>query len=745
MGCRSSKRDEFYAHSLEGRPPSEWHLLEDHLRDTAEKAAEFAAAFGSAEWGRLAGLWHDLGKCREEFQERLEGSPERVDHAAVGAAMGVSKDAHLAIPLAFSIAGHHGGLPNLNLWEAGSPRPLRERITEGLAILDRVLHAVPSDTAEQPIPSLPGFLQEMDLPDKRLGCRRTAFWIRFLFSALVDADFLDTEAFFRPGIREAATTGYTDIATLQERLDHHIAVRFNGVESTDVNVARREVLEACRRKAEKPPGVFTLTVPTGGGKTLSGMAFALNHAERYGMRRVIYVAPFTSIIEQNAKAYRKALGADNVIEHHSNLDPEQETDRNRLASENWDAPIIVTTAVQFFESLFANKPSRCRKLHNVARSVIILDEAQKVPIRYLSVILEALKELAAHYGCTVVLATATQPALGQRESLPEGFETAEEIAPDASCFAERLRRVSIHWPDPDGPAVEWPDLADRVAREKQVLVVVHRRQDARDLARLLPEEGRFHLSALMCGAHRSDVLDRVRETLKAEAPCRLVSTQVVEAGVDIDFPVVYRALGGLDSVVQAAGRCNREGELDEGRVIVFRAPTRPPHGTLSKGLGVTESMLRQTGGTLDAADPGVFTDYFRRLYLGEDLDAKGLRADLAGFNFATAARKFRLIEDGFTHPVVVPYGEAMERVESLRKALESQDGLAARRALRALQPYTVNVYDRDYGRLHDAGALETMAETVEIIAEPFRSRLYDPVFGLLLEDPLTPDPDSMIA
>jgi len=660
--------------------------------------------------------------------------------------MGPSREARLGVPLAFVIAGHHCGLPNLSRWESGTPTPLKERIAEGQGALEEARDVMPADIAKQPIPPLPLFLQSTDPGDKQVASRRTAFWIRFLFSALVDADFLDTEDFHRPGMREATTAGYDDIPSLRERLDQYLAAAFGDVDPTDMNAVRRDVLDACRRAAEKPPGVFTLTVPTGGGKTLSGMAFALGHAERHGMRRVIYVAPFTSIIEQNAEAYHRAFGAKNVIEHHSNLDPEQETDRNRLASENWDAPVIVTTAVQFFESLFASKPSRCRKLHNVARSAIVLDEAQKVPIRYLSVILEALKELVAHYGCSVVLATATQPALGKRDSLPEGFEWAEEIAPDASGLA---RRVRIHWPAPDAPAVEWPDLAGRVAREAQVLVVVHRRQDARDLARLLPEEGRFHLSALMCAAHRSDVLSRVRRSLEAKAPCRLVSTQVVEAGVDIDFPVLYRALAGLDSVVQAAGRCNREGTRGEGRVTVFRAPTQPPFGTLRHGLVVTEAMLRQTGVTLDSTDPGVFEDYFRRLYLCEDQDAKGLRADLAAFNFATAARKFRIIEDAFACPVVVPYGEAMDRVAALRQALEARDGLAARRALRALQPYTVTVYDADYGesdykRLRETGALESVGDLVDVLAEPFH-HLYDgETFGLVLDDPLASDPESMI-
>ena len=743
--------DGYFAHSPDdpNRPTSEWHLLEDHLRATAEKAAAFAETFGSAEWGRLAGLWHDIGKYQQTFQERLKGSSEQVDHASTGAALGIEKAPRLAAPLAFVIAGHHGGLPNASLWEAGSPQPLKERIAEGQAVLERVRHAVPTDMADQHVPYLPDFLQSGNREDRRLASRRTAFWIRLLYSALVDADFLDTEVFFRPGVREAATSGYDDIPRLRARLDEYLASKFGKANPTHVNVARREVLDACRRKAVSRPGVFTLTVPTGGGKTLSGMAFALRHAERHGMQRVIAVVPYTSIIEQNAKAYREALGAENIVEHHSNLDPDKETDRNRLASENWDAPVIVTTGVQFLESLFANRPSRCRKLHNVARSVILLDEAQTLPTQYMSVVLEILKELVAHYGCSLVLSTATQPALGKRDTLPEGFETTEEIAPDASGLAQRLKRVRLEWPDLDAPPAEWPDLARRVAQHDQVLVVVHRRRDARDLALLLPEEGRFHLSALMCAAHRSAVLEQVIQALKAGQTCRLVSTQVVEAGVDIDFPVLYRALGGLDSVVQAAGRCNREGTRDEGRVILFRAPTQPPPGTLCKGLGVTESMLRQTGGTLDATDPGAFTDYFRRLYLGEDLDAKGLRADLAAFNFATVAHKFRIIDNAFARPVVVPYGRAMKRAAVLRKALEARNGPAARRALRTLQSYTVTVYDSeydksDYKRLHRAGALESVGDLIEVLTEPFHHRYDGDTFGLALEEPLEPDPESMI-
>jgi len=479
------------------------------------------------------------------------------------------------------------------------------------------------------------------------------------------------------------------------------------------------------------------------------MSFALRHAERHGLRRVIVVIPYTSIIEQNAAEYARALGPENVIEHHSGFDPAREAERRgeqvcrrrELACENWDAPVIVTTSVQFFESLFANSPSRCRKLHNVARSVLVLDEVQTIPPAFLLCIVEALGELVDHYGCSAVLTTATPPALAARQGFPQGLRNLRDILPGFGRLAERLRRVEYTWPRPQEPPVDWPTLAGQLARHRQVLAVVHRRADARLLAkqvqRAAGQQDVFHLSALMCPAHRSDVLARIRRRLAAGEPCRVISTQLVEAGVDVDFPVVYRAMAGLDSIVQAAGRCNREGRLESGRVVVFRAPTSPPAGTPRKGAEAAEAMLREAQGPIEPDDPMLVEDYFRRLYFTEHPDAHGVQAERQEFNFATVSRKFNMIEDGFARSVVVPYGQAPSRLDALRR-----DG-PSRATLRALQPFLVSVYPNSFDSLLAAGALNEVAEGVFELTAPFH-HLYDSDFGLVEGDEPRAEPEGLI-
>jgi CRISPR-associated endonuclease/helicase Cas3 len=730
-----------YARSLPGRPPSEWQPLECHLQAVAHLTQEFATAFDSAAWGRLAGLWHDLGKYRPEFLLHISGDAGRVDHAIVGALMAMSKYPQAGLPLALVIAGHHTGLANPVSSDKTLISPLQERLQGNAGLLQQVLPLIPDEfikgLALPPLPEFPGNAEKPATKSQDESLRHLEFWIRFLFSSLVDADRLDAEAFDKPGLRKTVTAGFRTIADLLNQLDRRIDEKTVAALPTPVNQLRKEVLEHCRRAADLPPGLFSLTVPTGGGKTLSAMSFALRHARWHGLRRVIVVIPYTSIIEQNAKVYRAVLGDADVVEHHSNLDSEKETDRNRMAAENWDAPIIVTTNVQFLESLFSNRPAACRKLHNVARSVIVLDEVQNLPPQFLATILDGLQELVSHYGCTGVLSTATQPALTRRESLPEGLADVREIIPEPQLLGRVLQRTEVIWPDLAAPAVEWPALAGELAGHKQVLVVVHRREDARELAQLLPKEGRFHLSALMCPRHRLLVLARVKRALKAGRPCRLVSTQLIEAGVDIDFPVVYRALGGLDSVVQAAGRCNREGKSEKGRVVVFRAPTRPPRGTPTKGLEVTESMLRQHDGTLPLHDPCVFEEYFRSLYFRENLDAGGIQAERAKLNFATVGRKFKLIEDGFSRPVVVPCKRAEKHLAVVRREGPNRENL------RALQPFLVSVYDADFERLQRAGALESVDDTLNVITQPFR-HLYSEAFGLVMREPLLPDAESHV-
>jgi len=733
--------------------PARLQSLTEHSANVAQLAASFGTAFGSAEWGRLAGLWHDLGKCRPEFQARLQGEAIRVEHSGVGAALACRRDARLGLPLAFVVSGHHSGLPNLQTSEEGLTA-LCERVLRSEPFLDQLRPVLPSELTTGRLPGLPPFLAQRTSALHEATAMRCSmeFWIRFLYSCLVDADALDAEAFERPDV-QGERGRFASILVLRRRLDAYIEAKMaalsHGQRGSTVNRARAEVLERCRRAALERPGTFSLTVPTGGGKTLSAMAFALHHAEVHGMARVIVVIPYTSIIEQNAGEYRTALGAGNVIEHHSNLDPERLSEeygpeverRTELASENWDAPVIVTTSVQFFESLFANRSSRCRKLHNVAQSVIVLDEVQTLPPGFVLSILDALNELVAHYGCSVVLSTATPPALAQRGRWDFGLRDVRPIIADPVGLAARLQRVEYAWPGSQDQPCDWPQMARVLASHEQVLAVVHRRDDARVLAQemdsLVPSEGVVHLSALMCPAHRLDVLADVRERLRDGRPCRVVSTQLVEAGVDVDFPVVYRALGGLDSIVQAAGRCNREGLLARGRVTVFRAPTTPPPGTPTRAAQVTESLLQRYGQALDAGNPALFDEYFRALYFAENLDANRVQPARAELKFATVADRFQLIEDGFTRTVIVPYGDARQRLKALRHNGPKRD------ALRRLQPFTVAVYPKSFESLWTSGALQEVAPGVFVLVDTF-AQIYDLRFGLVVGDEPAPDPRALI-
>ena len=736
--------------------------LEDHLLNTAELAATAAARFGASDWGRLAGWWHDLGKYQVEFQRRLMGEALAVEHAGVGARLAYEIDPNKGVPLALAIAGHHGGLPNFQHGEDGTVH-LRERLRRNEEKLNGCRPNIPANIARQALPDWPAYLMpqgkhDADERDRLMLARE--MWVRFLFSCLVDADRLDSAAFGDPK-QPKRRGGYGAIDELRRRCDTQIDRKVYDLDpdqkATRVNRARAEILFRCREAATEVPGIFSLTVPTGGGKTLSGMSFALNHAQRHGLRRVIVVIPYTSIIEQNASVYRDYLGKKNVVEHHSNLDPDKEkqekgydlSEKHKLATENWDAPVIVTTSVQFFETLFAAHPSKARKLHNVARSVIILDEVQTLPPGLLAPILDGLNQLATHYSCSVVLSTATPPALVARERFEEGLKKIRPIIPDPKSLAEALKRVEISWPTEEEGPMELPELAERLACETQSsLCVVHRRNDARELARLLAErtgEKVLHLSALMCPAHRLSVIQQVGERLGSGdgSPCRVVSTQLIEAGVDLDFPVVYRALGGLDSIVQAAGRCNREGLLEQGRVVVFRAASKPPAGAPDIAMKVMSSLLKKKAGAIDPTEPALFEEYFREFYFHNSLDVKNIQAKRREFRFAEVGRDFCMIEDGFTHTVIVPWGDAEKRLARLRQALALE--LPTIDHIRALQPYTVSIFDRSFVVLENAGALEEVMEGLHAIHVTYRRSLYSEDYGLVVGDEAPPaDVEALI-
>jgi CRISPR-associated endonuclease/helicase Cas3 len=441
------------------------------------------------------------------------------------------------------------------------------------------------------------------------------------------------------------------------------------------------------------------------------------------------------------------FGKESVIDHHASLDPKTETGRNRIACENWDAPVIVTTSVQFVESLFANRTSRCRKLHNIANSVVIFDEVQTLPIGHLIPILDVLKQLVANYKVSLVLSTATQPALRHRASLPCGFENVTEIVSDVTHTFESLRRVNVHWPGDLTTPLEWLELAARLRQHDEVLCVVHRRDDARELANLIPES--IHLSALMCPLHRLKVIGEVKAKLENNRarrergepiePIRLISTQLIEAGVDVDFPVVYRAAGGLDAIAQAAGRCNREGKLlGLGEVYVYLAPTQPPPGTPRLGLAVTKKMVAGDP-ALDSLDPRRFNRFFQELYFLQSLDAKEIQRLREDLRFKSVAEAFEMIDNDGSEAVVVPYEDSLARLDELRNNGPSRD------RFRALQGFVVNLYKQQLDALENAGAIELVADTVRAIRAPGYRSLYSERFGLVLDGPIQADPTSLMA
>ncbi len=731
----------FYAHSLEGEPPEKWHDLEEHLRQVAELAACFAAEFSAAEWAYLAGLWHDLGKYAAEFQQyirdandaHLEGKPGRVDHSTAGALHAMARFDKPGLILAYLLAGHHAGLPD---WQsARSPQSsLQHRLVQA-ELLQKVVTAVPEAILSYPRPSDKG---------KNGTDLSRSLWLRMLFSCLVDADFLDTEAFMDPE-RAELRDGYPTLLDLAPLFENYMTVKTSNAPDTPVNRIRSEVLSACRAKATEAPGLYTLTVPTGGGKTLSSFAFALSHSLAHQKRRIIYVIPYTSIIEQTAEQFREIFG-DAVLEHHSNLDvadQNRETARSRLACENWDAPLIVTTSVQFFESLFASRTSRCRKLHNIANSVVILDEAQLLPADFLKPVLAVIRELQMNYGVTFVLSTATQPALRPRRSMDfdfSGLPDLREIIPVSLNLHERLRRTEVEVVDKLDNPFGWDELAARLSEHESVLCIVNRRDDARTLWEKMPQ-GSFHLSALMCGAHRSVRIEEIKASLKDGSTTRVVSTQLVEAGVDFDFPVVYRALAGLDSVAQAAGRCNREGRLTAGQVYVFQPESRIPVGHLRQAAEIGRQLLVAEENDLLA--PERFEQFFKTLYWikGDGLDKQEIMALLANdkelrISFRTAAEKFRLIDETASASVVVRYGEGSKLIELLRRQ-EPERWL-----LRRLQRFVVNLPRSIHGRLAAEGAIEEIRPGIFIQAQ---GNLYDEQRGLCVDRSMIYAPDDLIS
>lgn len=717
--------DEIIARALQDKN-GVWRAqhLTDHLDGTAKRAGDFAAEFGNRDWGECLGWWHDLGKFHPIWQRHIrlstgydeaatfETAKGKINHSTTGAilAMLKLKESPVARILAYILAGHHAGLPDWLPDKAGGD------------LCGRLYQKDVLDTKDyDSIAFLPEFqfYQKKPFPTSppsgttQFGKEFLHLWIRMLFSCLVDADYLDTEAFMQPE-KTVLRGGYRSLAELQQRFVQFMKYKEDAVKSSELNQQRRKIREQCIEKAGLAPGFFSLTVPTGGGKTLSSMAFALEHVVRHNKHRIIYAIPYTSIIEQTAKVFKygtdmdqeiqKAIkenailfGEDQVIEHHSQVELDKEDSPAKLACENWDAPLIVTTNVQLFESLFATKTSACRKLHNVVNSVIILDEVQMLPPEYLKPLLSTLRGMVQHFGVSVVLMTATQPALegriGQPPNIVQGLENVRPIIEDPVKLAQQFDRVEVFFPEDLEEPRSWESIRDELIQYDQVLCIVNSRKDCRDLHALMPE-GTIHLSALMCAEERSHLISNIKLLLKEGAPLRVVSTQLVEAGVDIDFPVVYRALAGLDSIAQAAGRCNRENRLAEsgqkGKVVVFVPPQPAPVGILRKGQDACKELLRT--GQNRSLTPALFRDYFRHFYAKlNSVDKPAFYDHLVrdagdcAFQFRTLANDFHLIDDAYYQSVVIHYGESPKWIASLKSKG------AERWLTRKLQRFMVNI------------------------------------------------------
>lgn len=742
----------YYAHSLAGRPKEEWQELASHLKETAELAKVFADEFSNGDWAYLTGLWHDLGKYLPDWQNYLlreRGYPiehasngKRPNHSTAGAIFAFEKfkDKPLARLFASIIAGHHAGLPDWYPDEAGGDLQNRIFNSEGNLRVGEI-EDIRNNPLTKPIleTKLPRS-NPLNISSKEEGgsaSEHLHLWVRMLFSCLVDADFLNTEQACNPESSKFRGT-YSSLETLYENFRGYMSEKCGAAEKTPINKYRRKVLEDCMAKATAPSGFFSLTVPTGGGKTLSAMAFALKHAMEHKKKRVIMAIPYTSIIEQTAEVYRHAFGDGAVLEHHSNIDIDEEDKKGRLASENWDAPIIVTTNVQLFESLLASRPSSCRKLHNLANSVIILDEAQMLPPEYLKPILSVLRGLVAHFGVTVVFCTATQPVLcgkiGSEQAEFAGISSATAIVPPDAADLKDFKRVDIDLPISD-ERTTWENVSEELQKYEQVLCIVNTRQDCRDLHGIMPK-GTVHLSANMCGEERSEAIADIKKRLANKMPIRVVGTQLVEAGVDIDFPVVFRALAGIDSISQAAGRCNREGKLNAegmlGKLFVFHPPKSSPVGMLRKGEYAARTILRKYK-AFDLS-PELYRDYFSEFYRAlNDFDRPKFQERMqkeAGdfiFQFRTFAGNVRLIDDTVQKGIIVRYKgknkSSFELIELLKR--KGPD----RWIMRKLQRFIVNVPLNLFYKLQNEGHIE------DVFGCWVQSStgLYKPGYGLLAD------------
>lgn len=689
--------------------------IKEHLEGTAKLSGEFAEKFGKQDWGYCCGMLHDIGKYSIDFQKRILGENNyRVDHSTAGARVCLEKGGKYSF-LEYCIAGHHAGLPNYgNNYDESTDSTLSGRRLKKLSDYQ----AYQTEIEVPAINSMPIDLKRTVNPDFSLSV-----FMRMIYSCLVDADFLDTEAFMKEG-KQGRNSG-ENIEILFKKLENYISGWLKNQDIDTVNGRRTEILKNCLEMGKTEKGLFRLTVPTGGGKTVASLAFALRHALENKMDRIIYVIPYTSIIEQNAKVFRDILGEENVLENHCNVDYEssEELLPMQLASENWDKPIVVTTNVQFFESLFANKSSKCRKLHNIANSVIIFDEVQMLPNDYVKPCIAMIEELINNYQVSAVLCTATQPALAS--FFHEGI-SAKELCPRMEEQFEFFKRTVF---ENVGVLTE-NDLIQRLEKEYQALCIVNTKKRAQRIYKQLEGEGVYHLSTSMYPKHRRRILREIRERLQKNKKCILISTSLVEAGVDLDFQSVYRELAGVDSMIQAAGRCNREGlrPEKESKVYIFQFEGKENVLGQRQQIDVAKSVIADNR---DISDMESITQYFEMLYhiKGDSLDKKKIMDEFQNkrYNFAKVGKEFKLIEQD-TKTIFINYEEEANETLCLLK----ERGFT-RSGMRKASQYCITVYENEFNKLYGIGAIQPISEDIEDFYELRDEEKYTEKIGLELE------------
>ena len=690
--------------------------LYEHIKNVAELSKKFSECLILSDYAEIIGMLHDIGKYSNRFQQRINGNDKiKVDHSTCGAQEAFKMKLLMA---AFCIAGHHGGIPNIGVRTDSENDPtltgrLKRNTEDYSAWINEVDRSKFKPIAEP--------FTKNRIP--------YTFILRFLFSCLVDADYLDTENFMSNGavLRDSGE----DLTYLLNLLNKHIEKWQNP--SGKLNILRTQMLNECidvgKNCNEK---LFTLTVPTGGGKTISSMAFALNYAVKHSKKRIIYVIPYTSIIEQNAEVFRKIFGMNNVLENHSNVDFDSLDNETKiqmmLAAENWNSPIVVTTAVQFFESMFSNKPSKCRKIHNIADSVVIFDEAQMLPLDYLLPCATAIRQLAENYNSAVVLCTATQPNFQSILNLTEKTNKLQltEICKSAEKMADDFRRVNFKY---EGK-LEDDEIALELKQCKQVLCIVNKKAHAQKIYSMLGEsDENFHLSTYMYPAHRQQVLDEIRKRLDENKPCRVVSTSLVEAGVDIDFPTVYRAISGIDSILQAGGRCNRENKRNSAESVVHIFNTDEVLSYQQTNTNAAMAVIKKYGDKIYL--PEAIKMYFDDLYYYRDIDKthkvfdkKDIINGITNLEFETVSQRFKMIEND-TKALYICTDENKEEINQLR------NGNYTKELFRSLQKYVVNLYERDFNKLNEVCAIEYVDNSFYILAD---NKYYSSKSGITFPD-----------